>query len=335
MNGKNKIRQCRERLDNDLMDESALRELVRNHLLKSSQDESEAEIQIVLENRTKVISSFLDMLRSASNKESGISKTRETSREWKFKQDNEDFRVMYREGPPGTYYHDLLVEGYIDGPIDVSTGYSIPAFKITSSECLHQVRIGEQIASMKVKVSWPISSRECFLHYIEFEYFLEDLITVVINSISGPDSVEKSVCGLAKEMIPAEENGVVRMGLVGGFALQKLTNDRSYFRRIGSIDLKLDYVPSWLVSFMARQLIGSGFKLYKKAVSSWANDGNEKFQQALHGPLYVRIREALLSDKKVNTILEPNPSVSDIPCTSTRARSHDIVTTPMHNSVIE
>uniref|UniRef100_A0A7N0V6W0 START domain-containing protein n=1 Tax=Kalanchoe fedtschenkoi TaxID=63787 RepID=A0A7N0V6W0_KALFE len=330
MDGENKIGQYQERLDNtlacdDLMDESALRELVRNHLLKSSQHESEAEIQIFLENRTKVISSFLDMLRSASNKESGISKTRDTSREWKVKQDNEDFRVMYREGPPGTCYHDLLVEGYIDGPIDVSIGvsteaplykywwpqYSIPAFKITSSECLHQVRIGEQIASVKVKASWPISSRECLLHYIEFEYFLEDLIIVVLNSISGPDSVEKSVCGIAKEMIPAEENGMVRMGLVGGFALQKVTNDRSYFRTIGSIDLKLDYVPSWIVNFMARQLIGSGFKLYKKAVSSWANGGNEKFQQALHGPLYVRIREALLSDKKVNTVLEPKPSVSD------------------------
>lgn len=34
------------------------------------------------------------------------------------KQDNEEFRVMYREGPPGTPFHALLVEGYIDGPID-------------------------------------------------------------------------------------------------------------------------------------------------------------------------------------------------------------------------
>lgn len=25
---------------------------------------------------------------------------------------------MYREGPPGSPFHTLLVEGYIDGPID-------------------------------------------------------------------------------------------------------------------------------------------------------------------------------------------------------------------------
>lgn len=26
---------------------------------------------------------------------------------------------MYREGPEGTPYHTLLVEGYVDGPVDV------------------------------------------------------------------------------------------------------------------------------------------------------------------------------------------------------------------------
>uniref|UniRef100_A0A7N0UNU0 START domain-containing protein n=1 Tax=Kalanchoe fedtschenkoi TaxID=63787 RepID=A0A7N0UNU0_KALFE len=330
MDGKAMIRQYRERMDkslacHDLMDEGALRELVRNHLLNSSQHETEAEIQSFLENRTKVISSFLDMLRSASKKEPGSSKTRATSREWKVKHDNEDLRVMYREGPPGTLFHELLVEGYTDGPIDVTLGvsteaplykywwpqYSIPTFKVISGECLRRIRIGEQIASVKMKIAWPISSRECLFHCIEFEYFQEDLIIVVLNSISGPDSVEKSTHGIEKDMIPAEEKGMVRVGLVGGFAIQKVSNGRSYFRTMGSIDLKLDYVPSWLVNFMARQLIGSGFKLYKKAVSSWANNGNEKFQQALYDPLYVRVRQALLSDKKSNTDLEAKPSISD------------------------
>ncbi|CAM8880321.1 unnamed protein product [Rhodiola kirilowii] len=334
MDGKNKITEYRERLDktlacHNLTDEGALRQLVRNHLLKSSQHDDEvtcaAEIKTFLENRTQVISNFLDMLRSASRKDPGTNKPCETSREWKVKQDNEDFRVMYREGPPGTLFHDLLVEGYIDGPIDVSLcasteaplykcwwpQYSVPSFKILSSERLHQVRIGEQIASVKTKVSWPISSRECLLHFIEFEYFQEDLIIVVINSISGPDDVKKSTHGISKEMIPAEENGMVRMGVVGGFALQKVTNGRSYFRTMGSMDFKLDYVPSWVINFMARQLIGSGFKLYKKAVSSWANNDNVKFQQALEGPLYVRVREALLSDTKDNINIESKPSVSD------------------------
>ena len=35
------------------------------------------------------------------------------------KQDTEEFRVMYREGPEGTPFHTLLVEGYVDGPLDV------------------------------------------------------------------------------------------------------------------------------------------------------------------------------------------------------------------------
>lgn len=35
------------------------------------------------------------------------------------KQDSEEFRVMYREGPEGTPFHTLLVEGYVDGPVDV------------------------------------------------------------------------------------------------------------------------------------------------------------------------------------------------------------------------
>lgn len=35
------------------------------------------------------------------------------------KQDTEDYRVMYREGPEGTPFHTLLVEGYVDGPSDV------------------------------------------------------------------------------------------------------------------------------------------------------------------------------------------------------------------------
>lgn len=35
------------------------------------------------------------------------------------KQDTEELRVMYREGPEGTPFHTLLAEGYVDGPVDV------------------------------------------------------------------------------------------------------------------------------------------------------------------------------------------------------------------------
>lgn len=34
------------------------------------------------------------------------------------------------------------------------------------------------------------------------------------------------------------------------------------------MDIKLDFVPPWLINFISRQLIGSGHKLYQK-VSGW------------------------------------------------------------------
>lgn len=34
------------------------------------------------------------------------------------KHDHEDCRVMYREGLEGSPFHTLLVEGYMDGPIE-------------------------------------------------------------------------------------------------------------------------------------------------------------------------------------------------------------------------
>lgn len=34
------------------------------------------------------------------------------------KHDYEDCRVMYREGLDGSPFHTLLVEGYMDGPIE-------------------------------------------------------------------------------------------------------------------------------------------------------------------------------------------------------------------------
>lgn len=35
------------------------------------------------------------------------------------KEDNNQHRIMYREGPQGTPFHTLLIEGYVDGPIDI------------------------------------------------------------------------------------------------------------------------------------------------------------------------------------------------------------------------
>lgn len=36
----------------------------------------------------------------------------------------------------------------------------------------------------RVKVSWPLSTREIIVHYFLFEYFQDDLIVVLLNSVT-------------------------------------------------------------------------------------------------------------------------------------------------------
>ncbi|KAL0344873.1 UNVERIFIED_CONTAM: hypothetical protein Sradi_4318600 [Sesamum radiatum] len=169
----------------------------------------------------------------------------------------------------------------------------VPTFKVVSSRCLQRVRTGEQISLVRMKVTWPLSSREALIHYFAFEYFQDDLIVVLLNSISDGETIDTSTHGFTRDGIPDAEE-VVRIDVVGGFALQKVTANRSYFRTIASMDIKLDFVPPTIINFISRQLIGSGFKLYKKEVAS-VSKGDEKFCEALKEPLYGRIREALYS----------------------------------------
>ncbi|GKV01348.1 hypothetical protein SLEP1_g13905 [Rubroshorea leprosula] len=122
---KQKISIYRERLDKtlasaELTNEETLEILIKNQILQTSQHEKDGFSENVLKKRTAEVSNFLNMLRSASVNDLELSKTREASHgEWKLKQDSEEFRVMYREGPQGTPFHSLLVEGYVDGPVDV------------------------------------------------------------------------------------------------------------------------------------------------------------------------------------------------------------------------
>ncbi|XWS56095.1 hypothetical protein CRYUN_Cryun09bG0057000 [Craigia yunnanensis] len=234
----------------------------------------------------------------------------------KLKHDNEEFRVMYREGPHGTPFHTLLVEGYVDGPLDVclcisweSALYkkwwpqsSFPSFKVTSSSCLQKVRIGEQISLVRVKVPWPLSAREALVHYFFFEYFQDDLIVILLNTISDVSSIDKATHGFTNDGLP-EAKDVVRMDVVGGFAMQKVNNERSYFRTIADIDMKLDFVPPTLINFISRQLVGNGFRLYQKTVASVSNS-DEDYSKALGDPLFSLIREALYSSNKSDEVLE-------------------------------
>ncbi|RWW21711.1 hypothetical protein GW17_00014118 [Ensete ventricosum] len=65
------------------------------------------------------VSNFVEMLRSASEDERKAKEHGTSHNDWKVKQDTDQLRVMYREGPHGTPFHTLLAEGYADGPIDV------------------------------------------------------------------------------------------------------------------------------------------------------------------------------------------------------------------------
>ncbi|GAU28811.1 hypothetical protein TSUD_21480, partial [Trifolium subterraneum] len=275
MEKKRKIVQYREKLDRtlaspDLTNVEILKNLVKSQLLPSSELEDEGYKEKLVEHKTTEISNFLDMLRSTSHND------------WKLKQDGEEFRVMYREGPAGTPYHTMLVEGLcISWQTSLYKKWwpqsTIPTFKILSCKCLQKVQIGEQISLVRMKVSWPLSLREAVVHYYLFEYFQDDLVVVLTNSVSESKSVMRTIPGFNSDAIP-EEKDVVRVDLVGGFALQKLTSERSYFRTIANMDVKVDFVPPSFINFISRQLIG-----------------NEEFSNALGDPLYARIREALYS----------------------------------------
>lgn len=163
--------------------------------------------------------------------------------------------------------------------------------------------------SERVKVPWPVSEREALLHYFELEYLKEDIVIVTMKTISNLDSINIRTHGFSRDGIP-EADGTVRIDMFGGFVLQRITKERSFFRAIANMDIKLDFVPPWLINFISRQLIGSGHKLYQKAVSTVATCDDD-YRKALRAPLYVRIREYQDYDKAKVTITEE--SATEVP----------------------
>ncbi|KAM0045388.1 putative START-like domain superfamily protein [Helianthus debilis subsp. tardiflorus] len=316
MEEKESISQYRDKLDKTLMSHDLsnmefLRTLVENQMSKSTQSEDQEINDNLIQKRTKEVANFLSMLKSASGNAVESSKANEIPHGgWKIKQDNEDCRVMYKEGPAGTPFHNLLVEGYVDGPLDVCMcvtweaglypkwwpQFNIPAFKIIYSECEKKVRMGEQISLVRIKLSWPLSTREALVHFVNVDYFQEDLIILLLNTIPETENIEKSTHGFTRDGIPGVEN-VTRIDVVGGVVLQKVSANRSYFRAIANMDIKLDFVPPAIINFISRQIIGSGFKLFKKKVAS-VTKGDVDFSKALKDPFYGNIREALYSENK-------------------------------------
>ncbi|KAJ9554850.1 hypothetical protein OSB04_009464 [Centaurea solstitialis] len=332
MEGKENISRYRDILDKtlmspDLSNVESLKILVGNQMSNSLQYEDQECSDDLVTKRTKDVANFLSMLRSASGSAVEGSKPSDIPQGgWKIKHDNQDCRVMYREGPVGTPLHTLLAEGYVDGPLDICLcisweaglypkwwpQFNIPAFKILSSECVKKVRMGEQISLVRMKLSWPLSTREALVHYVTLDYFQDGLMIVLLNTISESENIDKATHGFTRDGIPDVEN-VTRIDVVGGVALQKVSANRSYFRTIVNMDIKLDFVPPAIINFVARQLVGSGFKLYKKGANctigqqevASVSKGDVDFSKALKEPFYGRIREALYSENEIpNQILK-------------------------------
>ncbi|KAF3550707.1 hypothetical protein DY000_02003976 [Brassica cretica] len=298
MEKKREICEYRERLDKTLASPALTNEQTLKTLIRNQLNEEECSVD-VLDQRVAGLSSILEKLRSVSAKDQDLSNpTKEAScGDWKVKHDHEDCRVMYREGFDGSPFHTLLIEGYMDGPIQdclyVSWESSLyekwwpnsvfPAFRILQTGCLQKFRINEQICLVRVKVPWPMTNREAIVQFFLFEYFKDGLVIILLNSISA--SQVESI-GISEEA----ENAV-RIDLVGGVAIQKVSPVRSYLRYLVEFDIKLDLIPPSLINFMSRQLLGNGFKLFKETIGSVVK--SEDYAKVLDGPLYTLVRKAL------------------------------------------
>lgn len=235
------ITDARRRLDKTLSssalsDTAILNNLVRKQLLKTSSEKLATDE--VVEKRSKQLLKLLDALRSAKGERS----TKIVDGEWKVKQDTPQFRVMYREGPEGAPYHSLCLDGVIDGPLSHALvvawevpmykewwpQFVAPTFKITESRWLERNTVGGDHSVLRFKVPWPFAMREVILSAYELEYFDEDLVAVLYKT--APDVPEEKVDGISSTQIPGLHSNAVRMDLEGGFVLQKIGHNRSFFR---------------------------------------------------------------------------------------------------------
>uniref|UniRef100_M4CY98 START domain-containing protein n=1 Tax=Brassica campestris TaxID=3711 RepID=M4CY98_BRACM len=294
MQKKREICEYRDKLDKtlsspDLTNDQTLKSLLRKQLY-SSQECNEN----ILDKRTADVSKLLTTLRSVSMKDD------HGNSDWKLKHDLEDCRVMYREGLDGSPFHTMLVEGYMDAPLQECLCVSWEATLYKKwFECLKIFDYEQhEFMSERMKVPWPLAERELIVHYFLFEYFKDGLVVILLNTISDLDSIGVSSKEINEDVMSVTP-GAVRIDVVGGFVLQKVTPERSYFRTIGDMDIKLDFVPPSLMNFVSRQLIGNGFRLYKKSVASVAKF-DEDYSRALADPLYTKIREALYSTDKAS-----------------------------------
>ncbi|CAM6067209.1 unnamed protein product [Sphagnum tenellum] len=299
-----KIIEARQKLDktlasHGLSDIASLRKIVLKQLEKSSPVEGGEQFDQLVEKKSNQLFALLEDLRSAK----GERGNKVVPGEWKLKQDTSILRVMYREGPEGTPYHSLCMDGLINGPMATALcvgweaplykqwwpQFSAPAFKIVESRWLKRNSVGGDLSLLRFKVPWPLAVREILLSEYELEYFEENLIVVMYSS--APDKPDEKLDGFSVSDVPRVEPSVVRMDVTGGFAMQKIGPDRMFFRLVCDLDMKLDFVPPWLINFIARQLVGHGHKLYQKAISSVKGSAFENRLEM--EAMYLRIKAAV------------------------------------------
>ncbi|KAL3683938.1 hypothetical protein R1sor_001960 [Riccia sorocarpa] len=298
--------------------------IVKRHLVKSSLANADGKLSVneltlggkyfdeVAQHWSSKIWTFLEKLRSASTESiSNFSASDNGSgpREWKVKDQNERHRVMYREGPVGTPFHTLCLDGVMDGHMadalcvgwevpnykDWVPQFTVPTFKLTEAKWLRKVRVGEALSMLRLKVPWPVTPREIVMSSFELEYFDEDLIIVLLESAPETDEINEKLHGFSVDDIPPPSQHV-RMDLCGGFVTQRMNPDQFFFRTVADLDMKLDLVPPFIINFMSRTLAGQGMKVYQKmitAVHSGTGIG-KVFQPLLKSePLYERVRAGL------------------------------------------
>ncbi|KAL9261539.1 hypothetical protein AKJ16_DCAP19493, partial [Drosera capensis] len=276
-----KLDEYRKKLDksllaSNLVDEEKLRMLVKKQILCSAGDPPQGPIENLVNKRTTQVSTLLDMLRSGS--ENYVQSPRKPYASWKVKQDNENFRCMYREGPQGTPIHTLCVDGQADAPLDAClyVTYETSAYPIAfpdsrvhkvTEEYYKKIRLGEQLSLMRLKLPWPLTRREILIQFSLLEYYEDGLVFVLFNTISGKEDLCKETDGFSNDELPKPDKAV-RVGLLGGIAFQKVSETKSFLRLILDMDLTLNYVPQSAINFITGKLSGTAFKFYLKWVIS-------------------------------------------------------------------
>ncbi|GAB2235598.1 hypothetical protein Droror1_Dr00026027 [Drosera rotundifolia] len=322
-----KVDEYRQKLDkslqaHNLADEESLRNLVEKQVLCSMDGRQEGSVEQLVEKRTAEVANLLDMLRSGSEKY--VQSPHKPYASWKVKQDNEKLRSMYREGPPGTPIHTFFVDGYLDAPMDscLYGSFQTPLYptefipegrfhKLTV-DYLKRIRLGEQLSLMRLKLAWPLADREILLHYSVLEQYEDDLVILLLTSVSGKEEFCKDTNGFTNDDLP-KPNKALRTDIIGGMVLQKVSETKTFLRVILDADLKINFVPAGIIDFITGKLASTAFKLYDKWVTKISQEvGNDI--RIMENPICERIRDALYPNR--------NPTIAK----ETDVLSHDYLT---------